>query len=498
MKKYLAIVLICWLSLAGCTALKSQRLSGIDQRPTDCNQLLNQLDKIAHKYGVGQAGLFRVYRFPYLRINRFLLVKLHQAESTAKKNFILNRLHALDLQARNNEIQNLPPKALDELNQLTGNVWQRDMLYARTESCALQLFDSDRRYPDFFQSVKSSVMPTDEYSTIMRVVGLYPLTAIPVNIITYKVRNEFNAWFAIPLKELPVDGQLIAFGPRIAPRLGPSQVAELIASASHNPLAIPVMTDAQKAELARQYAPVYYQDVFASYDRIGRVIWHSDGIDIDTSQPTVYYYFTLALHNDVTVLQINYVIWYSGRRGPNPPAIERGHLDGLTIRISLNQNGIPVMVDAINNCGCYHLFAPPQNSIRRQLPQPFKNDAFVPQYLPPSFPKQRLHIRINSGWHQIQRLFTQELAAASKDYDLLPYDQLESLPYRDGHNLSMFNQYGIVKGSARIEPILLFPMGIPNVGSMRQRGHHAIELVGRSHFDDPALFNRHFEFKKGY
>jgi hypothetical protein len=29
---------------------------------------------------------------------------------------------------------------------------------------------------------------------------------------------------------------------------------------------------------------------------------------------------------------------------------------------------------------------------------------------------------------------------------------------------------------------------------MRQRGHHAIKLVGREHFDDPELFDKNFEF----
>ncbi len=38
-------------------------------------------------------------------------------------------------------------------------------------------------------------------------------------------------------------------------------------------------------------------------------------------------------------------------------------------------------------------------------------------------------------------------------------------------------------------------MGIPDVGSMRQRGHHAIKLVGRAYFDDPDLFDLNFEFE---
>ena len=41
-------------------------------------------------------------------------------------------------------------------------------------------------------------------------------------------------------------------------------------------------------------------------------------------------------------------------------------------------------------------------------------------------------------------------------------------------------------------------MGIPDVGSMRQRGHHAIKLVGRAYFDDPLLFEKSFEFNRAY
>jgi hypothetical protein len=59
----------------------------------------------------------------------------------------------------------------------------------------------------------------------------------------------------------------------------------------------------------------------------------------------------------------------------------------------------------------------------------------------------------------------------------------------------MFDPEGIAKGSGRIEPLIFFSMGIPSVGSMRQRGHHAITLTGREHFDDPFLFDHYFDFR---
>jgi hypothetical protein len=127
---------------------------------------------------------------------------------------------------------------------------------------------------------------------------------------------------------------------------------------------------------------------------------------------------------------------------------------------------------------------------------PLAMDAFVPRWLPDDFPAAPLHIRANSGWHQIQQVWTSpDPLSSTSAYQLIPYDELESLPHPDGRHESVFNARGIMKGSDRIEPFLLFSMGVPSVGSMRQRGHHAISLVGRDHFDAPDLFEKFFVFK---
>ena len=61
----------------------------------------------------------------------------------------------------------------------------------------------------------------------------------------------------------------------------------------------------------------------------------------------------------------------------------------------------------------------------------------------------------------------------------------------------LFDSQGIAKGTERIGALHFFSMGIPRVGSMRQRGHHAVEFIGRVHFDDPDIFNRSFVFRPG-
>jgi hypothetical protein len=120
---------------------------------------------------------------------------------------------------------------------------------------------------------------------------------------------------------------------------------------------------------------------------------------------------------------------------------------------------------------------------------------FVPQNLPKIEGGELLGLRVNSGWHQVQRLSPVREANGAVPYELLPYEALESLPTGNGPGKSIFDSEGIVPGTERSERFFLFPMGVPSVGSMRQRGHHAIDFIGRVHFDDPNLFERNFILK---
>jgi hypothetical protein len=69
--------------------------------------------------------------------------------------------------------------------------------------------------------------------------------------------------------------------------------------------------------------------------------------------------------------------WYSARNGPLSPRIERGPLDGVTVRVSLDDDGRPFMVDIMNNCGCYHIFVPDRQKVVRSIPLADELDAFV-------------------------------------------------------------------------------------------------------------------------
>jgi hypothetical protein len=153
------------------------------------------------------------------------------------------------------------------------------------------------------------------------------------------------------------------------------------------------------------------------------------------------------------------------------------------------------MADIMNNCGCYYFYIPRRDEVKEIYPSPDKLYPFVPTFMPEEFPAERISLRVNSGWHQIEHVYTGPMPINASVYQLLPYETLESLPHPDGNRESVFTSEGIMKDSKRIEPYIFFSMGIPKVGYMRQRSHHAIKMVGRSHFTDTDIYDRYFTFE---
>jgi hypothetical protein len=477
----------------GCASILSQQIPQTLERPRPCQEFFERLDEKVREAGVGDVSAFSVPGFPYLRTSRFLLALKERLKDEQERKIWVQWMRDLDLRSRKKEISNLPDEMV--LSLTSTDRPDRGNLYGQVESCSSELLSHDQTHSDFYPLLQSFVDVPDEYSLILRTAGLYPLIALPVAVVTENSREKIRRRFDTDLKDLPVDGSLRAFVPEKGHPLGRERIQKIIEESRENPLRAPFPDAIRKKELVEAFAPIFIQDMAASYDRLGEVRWKNHRIEVNPEKPKVYYYFSHAFLKGEPILQINYAVWYSERGGERPPSIEKGHLDGLTARISLNGQGSVFMVDVENNCGCYHLFAPDRERIDRIFSRPLMFDAMVPQWLPEISTGDRLGIRINSGWHQVQRLISVREAPDPVPYDLVPYDVLETLPHEDGRTESIFNEHGIAKGSERVERFLLFSMGIPSVGSMRQRGHHAVELIGRVHFDDPRLFDQNFIFK---
>jgi hypothetical protein len=500
MKRYhfFPLYLIALLSLlafiAGCATPSPRSIPRLLDRPMECQEFLERLDKITGDTGAKNAAHRRVPGFPYLRTNRFLSALQEKLDSDEQRKEWVEWMLELDLSDRKKETLNLPDEAVLALSQ--GRHIDRDKLYKHTQYCCLELFMHDQTRPDVYEKLSRFVSVPDEYVFALRVFGLYPLVYLPVNLITYNVRERIKKTFKQPLDELLVEGHLTTYCPPAdRTSLSENEIQDMFRNSRKTSLRVPRFSEDEEKQLVEHFAPVFIQDVNAPYDMPGEVAWGVGKLTINSEKPTVYYFVSHAFLKGVPIFQIVYVIWYTERAGKRSPLIERGPLDGMMIRISFDSMGRPFMVDGTNGCGCYHFFAPKKDRIKKVIARPFALDPFVPQWLPEIVSGTYLGIRINSGWHQVERLCALPPPSNALTYELVPYDRLESIPKGAGLRESMFDTKGIARGSHRIEPYILFSSGIPSIGSMRQRGHHAIELTDRVHFDDPYLFDENFIFK---
>jgi hypothetical protein len=478
----------------GCATLNMSQYEAVSERPEDYERFFKYLDKAVDKAGVQDASTFSVPGFPYLRTDRFLAGLRDRIDTEAQKELWLRWMRRHEVVAREKEIHNLPDSVLKDLASQLGETPDRNTLTEKVKFYSEASLVHDRGWPDFYDALKTAQEVPDEYSMTLRTFGLYPIWSLPVAYATDNVYDEFRQWHNTPLEELKIEGKLTTYALLHNVNLSEHDILRMFQPSNRNALGLPQLSNTEIEKLVNAHAPVISQDIVADYDRIGQIVWNERHVSINPRKPAVYYYVTYAFFKGEPVLQLNYAFWYLGRDGPNPPWIERGSLDGITMRITFDPEGQPFMTDIMNNCGCYYFFIPRKERFKRIIPQPNAIDPFVPAWLPQSFPGKRLKLRVNSGWHQVQNVGTGEMPSEALSYELIPYDAIEMLPHSDGRTESIFDATGVAKDSTRIEPLIFFPSGIHDIGSMRQRGHHAIKLVGRAHFDDPELFDKSFEF----
>ncbi len=335
-----------------------------------------------------------------------------------------------------------------------------------------------------------------DYRITRRIFGLYPQFALPpIGTAVTHCRRKVSNRYKTPLAQLIPEGRFerYAAAPRLCDTDAPA-TANVLAAASKNSFRIPRLSQEQMALLAYRFAPVLEPDVTGNYDIPGAAHWQNGRVAIDSDRPTLYYYGSHTILRGAPMLQLNYVLWYTKRPRWPLSDIDAGRIHGLTLRLTLDEAGRPIMVDAIHNCGCDHFFFSSPKVFKAPRRERLREDAFVPQWLPPLRSDDRLTVRIETKRHWVERLYRDSPAeSAKKPYALVPYEVLEALPRGSGKTESMFTPDGVVKGrTERMDRFFLFSVGIPAIGSMRQRGHHPTALIGRRTFDDPRLFEKFF------
>lgn len=295
----------------------------------------------------------------------------------------------------------------------------------------------------------------DNYVPWMRVLGLYPLTRIPVALGYARWQGEYRAevkaWTGLDaMTWAPLDE-----GPK----------------------------------LVRQHAPVFLIEETTPFDQFGYPEAGPDQrVVVDTSRPTVTWRLGETSFRGETLQQISYTLWFPGR--PKLKAFDplSGSLDIIIFRVTLGKDGRAILYDTIHGCGCYHLFFPVPPTRRKPMPEDddLREAAFALFEAPILKAGERLGIRITAGAHYVVGLEAIERAQGAS-YQLA---SAEVVAHGIAH---LYDRNGILPQSKRLERFLLWPMGIRSPGAMRAWGHHATAFVGKRHFDDQDLLDRAFE-----
>ena len=469
------------LVLSGCALTNHSLPVTEDSAVQFCLAFYSDLDKVVAEQGVTPSRPERIASFPYLRMTRFLASYSQQNLNDAALTHWLTHLAAADQQARAIELASLNSTAKSKLGADYGS----DLMGVVGE-CAQKLVANDLANPARLTLLRKQAVTTSEYRLLNQVLGFYPLTSIPVRLGVHQYHEKTLAVFAQPLEALPVYGQLRRFH---VPHL---DVINPTGKVARDTLGIPAPTASQLQALFAIHAPVWEIDVVDNYDLPGRPVWHADGKpDVDHSEAFIYRYPSYICWQGKSLLQLNYLIWFAERPRESAFDIFSGRLDGLLWRVTLTTDGTVLIYDSVHACGCYHYFFPSAALALRPKAQQLPEPPLLPQLAPELTDGQSLVIRVSSGNHYIQRLYVD--TAAGQPLQWREYQELYVTPVAGGGHRSLFRADGLVDGSERSERWLLWPMGVPSAGAMRERGRQATAFLGQRHFDDAKLLDDLFE-----
>lgn len=471
-------------SLAGC-ALYPPRPPE-ESAAARCLELYAQLDAAVAKRGTTPSSPARIDGFPHLRVDRFLADYGEKPMTPTETATWLTRLGGLNLEARRVEWASLPDRDRSALNRRHAPA--RDVP-AELAGCADRLRAADLADPARLTAIRARARVATEYRIVNQVLGLYPLTALPIDYGVFLYHEETRALFARPLATLPVLGALRRYGPPSAA----APAALDVAAIGRDGLGIPEPTPAQRQTLFADHAPVWEIDVATDADRPGAPYWRADGTPtVDAAKPTVYRHISYLRWQGKPLLQLNYLIWFAARPKTGALDLLGGPLDGVLWRVTLDAAGRPLLYDTVHACGCYHLLFPgPRLRLRPETAE-WAEPPLVPQPAPVVGQRERAVVRLSSGSHYVRRVYA-DRPGATVELDGRDYAALYAVPAENGGTRSLFDPDGLVAGSERAERWLLWPTGVPSPGAMRECGRHAIAFVGWRHFDDADLLDRLFE-----
>ncbi|MDO5056554.1 MAG: hypothetical protein Q4E06_04385 [Lautropia sp.] len=548
-----AALLACLLAgaLAGCASTASRGPAGLPPAggsaaaaqggtasnfgPQYCRNFYEVLERQTRARQVLDAGQHRLPGYLFLRSNRLLSSfgddfeqALAQAapDREARQDAVvalagsesfrawLEQLRRLDATVRRHEIERLPDAALPLYHH-----HDRQAIITDVERCS-QVLMRQLGQADVPELLRQAHVP-DEYQRLLRALGLYPLTGMGV---ASSIRNweDHQRTVFRTQRKASFSGRAAFQRYRPASLLDDAearrQAAAVMAGVARDALGIPLFTDEQLQVLVQAYAPSYDIATINDADRIGRLRWIDLGglvrdpderywLDVDTSQPVVYQRLEFTRFDGKVLPQLIYTVWFSERPMESSSDLQAGRLDGLVWRVTLDDDGAPLAYDSIQPSGRYAMFFPSRRlqpdraaaqsveSLAEWLYSPI--DVAIEDWVGTPWPAQ-LSLHVSSRTHQLVGISLLGETWGTPVFDNPPYllvaeDTLRALPLPEGGNRSIYNQDGFVPDTERLGRVLLWTMGVRNMGAIRQPGRQPTALVGRRHFDDARLFQQRYQ-----
>ena len=456
-----------------------------------CADFFALFDGLAATADALDSGYTRVKPYPYLRTDRFIASFRDDVVDSHAFRAWVDQMQALDQSARKYEIANLSDTDIAAMDSVDG----RDALYRKVVDCGNLLKETELLNAEKKEPRQMDVSVSDEYIPLRRVLGLYPITRIFVSHGVNKWHAEARERFSI---EPPADWQPIRYVPVTKPD---TRVAHrIIQGVERDVLGVPAYSAEDRDTLFQVYAPIWEIQTQGDADRIGTPAWNGNScIDVDTDKPQTYTHLSFTRFGKAILSQLNYIIWFPSRPKEGAVDIYAGLLDGINYRVTLDVNGDPMLYETMHNCGCYYKAYPTSRlQVRERVDYAEPPLILKAPEIQPSL--EMMVVGMERRTHYVRYLYplSRESQSETVFYILADYDDLKHLPHPSGNRKSMFNRYGLVSASERLERFILWPTGVLSPGAMRQWGRHAVAFVGRRHFDDPFYLDKMFIPADGY
>ncbi|MFN2288729.1 MAG: hypothetical protein ABR578_10405 [Chromatocurvus sp.] len=453
------------------------------------------MDRLVRESGATRSFPHRINGFPYLRSTRLLASFRNDVDSDTRMSAWLDHLGAADRQARRSELAQLPATANRQLTRLATDRALPSGPTSDAESettvdrCRALLIERDLASEARLQQLRDVVVPANEYSLVQRIAGLYPLASLGVSAGVARWHDEVRQTYAESGKAASPIGELRRYAAALPPDDSDRRPIE------RDALDIPRPDALQLAALYRAHAPVWEIDTVSAADIPGIPVWKRGGNEPGVSteeEPVVYRYSSVTRFRGRPRLQLNYLVWFDARPASGPLDMLAGRLDGVIWRVTLGDDGAPLVYDSVHACGCYHLLFPVGDVALRpealRLPEP----PLVPTALTAPPPGTRVHLRLGAGAHYLEGVSHAVPGPGSAKYRFAWREALYTTPVIGGGQRSLFRRDGLIEGTRRGERWFLWPTGVRSPGAMRERGRRATAFIGRRHFDDAFLFDALF------